>query len=187
MTDKQIIIDASQCEWRTGVEHCGYYECMLNKCCDYNCDWYKRRKLEQKLQAKEQEYERLKEAYTDCAESRLIFVNKTEEFLHQLDQLKAENETLKQYKSSKQASYESMQREWNNAVNENRELKTEIETLKSFDINLVGIKECEIRQLVQYRKALAEIKEIAESCYDPVDKDNDGFWTILQKISECEV
>jgi chromosome segregation ATPase len=61
MTDKQIIIDASQCEWRTGVEHCGDYECMLNKCCDYNCDWYKRRKLEQKLQAKEQECEELKD------------------------------------------------------------------------------------------------------------------------------
>lgn len=55
MTNEQIIIDASKCEWRTGVEHCGDYECMLNKCCDYNCDWYKRRKLEQQLQAKEQE------------------------------------------------------------------------------------------------------------------------------------
>ena len=59
MTDKQIIIDANQCEWRTGVEHCGDYECMLNKCCDYNCDWYKRRKLEQQLKAKEQECETL--------------------------------------------------------------------------------------------------------------------------------
>jgi hypothetical protein len=56
---KQIIIDASQCEWRTGIEHCGDYECMLNKCCDYNCDWYKRRKLEQQLKRKEQECEEL--------------------------------------------------------------------------------------------------------------------------------
>ena len=60
MTNDQIIIDASKCEWRTGVEHCGDYECMLNKCCDYNCDWYKRRKLEKQLQAKEQECEYLK-------------------------------------------------------------------------------------------------------------------------------
>ena len=60
MTDKQIIIDASKCEWRTGVEHCGNYECMLNKCCDYNCDWYKRRKFEQQLKRKEQECEELK-------------------------------------------------------------------------------------------------------------------------------
>lgn len=60
MTDKQIIIDASKCEWRTGVEHCGNYECMLNKCCDYNCDWYKRRKFEQQLKRKERECEELK-------------------------------------------------------------------------------------------------------------------------------
>ena len=59
--NKQIIIDASQCEWRTGVEHCGNYECMLNKCCDYNCDWYKRRKLEQQLVRKTQECKELKE------------------------------------------------------------------------------------------------------------------------------
>lgn len=36
-------------------------------------------------------------------------------------------------------------------------------------------------------KTLTEIKEIAEYCYDEVDKENDGFWLILQKISECEV
>ena len=59
--DKDIIneIDVNTCEWRTGVEHCGDYECMINKCCDLNCDWYKRRKLEQLLQAKEQECEYL--------------------------------------------------------------------------------------------------------------------------------
>jgi len=33
-------------------------------------------------------------------------------------------------------------------------------------------------------KTLTEIKEIAENCCDPVDKENDGFWTILQKINE---
>ena len=42
-------IDAKACEWRTGVEYAGNYECMLNKCCDYKCDWYKRRKFEQAL------------------------------------------------------------------------------------------------------------------------------------------
>lgn len=61
MSEKEIIneIDANTCEWRTGIEHCGNYECMLNKCCDLNCDWYKRRKLEQLLKAKEQECEEL--------------------------------------------------------------------------------------------------------------------------------
>ena len=63
MSEKEIIneIDANTCEWRTGIEHCGDYECMINKCCDLNCDWYKRRKLEQLLQAKEQECEELKD------------------------------------------------------------------------------------------------------------------------------
>ena len=36
------------------------------------------------------------------------------------------------------------------------------------------------------KQTLTEIKEIAEYCYDPVDKENDGFWSILQKISEVE-
>ena len=36
----------------------------------------------------------------------------------------------------------------------------------------------------QYKQALREIEEIAKNCYDPADKENDAFWTILQKISE---
>lgn len=47
-----------------------------------------------------------------------------------IDKLVAENDRLKRYKDSKQASYESMQREWNKAVNENRELKAENDYLK---------------------------------------------------------
>ena len=61
MENKQIIIDVSKCEWRTGVEHCGDYECMLNKCCDYNCDWFKRRKLEQQLKRAEHKLEKIKQ------------------------------------------------------------------------------------------------------------------------------
>ena len=95
MTDKQIIIDASQCEWRTGVEHCGDYECMLNKCCDYNCDWYKRRKLEQQLKRKEQECEELKRDVERWKSNFNGKVSAIEELLQQLDQLKAENEELR--------------------------------------------------------------------------------------------
>lgn len=46
----------------------------------------------------------------------------------QLQRAKAE---LEQYKKSKQASYENMQAEWNKAVNELRDLKTENEKLKA--------------------------------------------------------
>lgn len=96
MTENEpIIIDASQCEWRTGVEHCGDYECMLNKSCDYNCDWYKRRKLEQQLARKEQECEELKST-RDSWLSKCEQETKIKEFYQdEFNQLKAENEELK--------------------------------------------------------------------------------------------
>lgn len=38
----------------------------------------------------------------------------------------------------------------------------------------------------KYRQTLQEIKDIAENCYDPADKENDGFYTILQLITKAE-
>ena len=75
MTNKTIIngIDANTCEWRTGIEHCGDYECMLNECCDLNCDWYERRKLEQLLQAKEQECNNYKQALDEIEEFCTVY------------------------------------------------------------------------------------------------------------------
>ena len=64
------------------------------------------------------------------------------------------------------------------------QLKADNEYLKNFHINLVGVKECEIRELLQLKKTLAEIKRLAEI------RKNDRDWLtnkILQKISECEV
>ena len=97
MTDKQVIIDASKCEWRTGVEHCGNYECMLNKCCDYNCDWYKRRKLEQQLKRKEQECEELKEKldkYLDQEEEEIRQLNNDNKLDEILESIKKANEQI---------------------------------------------------------------------------------------------
>ena len=48
----------------------------------------------------------------------------------QLQRLKKENEELKQYKQSKQASYEAMQREWNYAINTLRDVEAKNEKLK---------------------------------------------------------
>ena len=45
-------------------------------------------------------------------------------------QLARKTQELEQYKKSKQASYETMQREWNKATLENRKLKQECEELK---------------------------------------------------------
>ena len=53
-------------------------------------------------------------------------------------------------------------------------LKTENEKLRNFHINLVGVKECDIRELLKLKQTLAEIKEIAKnSC-------------CLQPTSDCE-
>ena len=41
------------------------------------------------------------------------------------------------------------------------QLKAENEQLKNFHINLVGVKECEIRELARYKQAIEKIKEIA--------------------------
>ena len=86
----------------------------------------------------------------------------------------------------------------------NAELKAENEELKNFHINLVGVKECEIKELVKLKQTLTEIKEIAEHCMkqdicttcDNSDKCHiedeeiptyDVCKLILQKISEYEV
>lgn len=51
-------------------------------------------------------------------------------------QLKRKEQELEQYKKSKQASYETMQTEWNEAINEVSQLKKENEELKKRNKNL---------------------------------------------------
>ena len=81
------------------------------------------------------------------------------------DQLKAEVELLRQYKGSKQASYETMQREWNEAKNEVKKLKAENERLKTgLPIQVIGKDYFELIQKAdKLEQALQEIKEIAEN------------------------
>ena len=52
------------------------------------------------------------------------------ELMEQLDALQAENKKLRQYKGSKQASYETMQKECNEAKNDVKQLKAENKKLK---------------------------------------------------------
>lgn len=81
--------------------------------------------------------------------------------LKRLDQLRADNETLKQYKASKQASYESMQREWNRAVNANRELKAE-NANKTKRIKEL-LHDCNSCNFHRYQQALIKLKEMCKS------------------------
>ena len=117
------------------------------------------KRLEEKLKIKEQECERLKarlkpklknahcvyfegqtgickaKEFTKCnpINCKLYTIDELSMIVDlqtQLDQLKKEKETLKQYKASKQASYESMQREWNKVEQENRKLSKTLAEIK---------------------------------------------------------
>ena len=192
MTDKQIIIDASKCEWRTGVEHCGNYECMLNKCCDYNCDWYKRRKLEQQLKAKEQECERLGHTYLETNE---LLQDKTKA----LTNLKSENDGLKTM--LKDLSYEN-QKFCYQIEEQTKQLEPfKDEYFKGLDnVAIAKFAKKSIRITAENSKleqTLTEIKEICTSVenienINPLyDAKLSGMYLqankILQKISECEI
>jgi DNA repair ATPase RecN len=76
------------------------------------------------------------------------------------------------------------------------QLKAENEELKNFHINLVGVKECEIKELVKYKQALSEIKEIAitglegfcPKCSRKECEDNNCIETAIRDIlQKCEV
>lgn len=74
----------------------------------------------------------------------------------------------------------------------NAELKAENEVLKNFHINLVGVHECDIKELLKLKQTLVEIKEIAEFSYRPYrvcgEYNNccEIVAKILSKISEVE-
>lgn len=102
-----------------------------------------------------------------------------------IEELKAENETLKS-----QLDFEVQKKEVLEAENERLKLKTEelenrMQTLDDEDIT-VEITEDEFEKYKQLKSCLQEIKAIAENCYDPADKENDGFYTILQLITKAE-
>ena len=80
----------------------------------------------------------------------------------------------------------------------------ECEELRNFHINLVGVKECDIRELLKLKQTLTEIKEIVEieiecktyeienDCFNEtmckaLNEHIDFIKQILQKIKECEV
>ena len=69
-------------------------------------------------------------------------------------------------------------------------LKAENEELRNFHINLVGVKECDIRELLKLKQTLTEIEEIAMCIMDDDLEERSAYYNakqILQKISECEV
>jgi hypothetical protein len=61
----------------------------------------------------------------------------------------------------------------------------ECEELKNFHINLVGVKECEIRELAKYKQAIEKIKGICEFDFT-MSKTNLLAKSILQICDEVE-
>ena len=97
------------------------------------------------------------------------------ELQQQLDQLKAENDTLRQFLSKEPLALQALQSRYASYK-------------KSSDVFYEMVK--------QYKQTLTEIKEIAECCQTPANcKDYCQFYNecidgglplILQKINECE-
>ena len=105
MTDKQIIIDVTQCPYHKEDKICTYLPYKSK--CEGDCNWTAYKEMEEKLKAKEQECEELKNIIetkledANICDSALNYIN--DEYIYvkrQLDQLKAqlldqEAETLK--------------------------------------------------------------------------------------------
>ena len=147
MTDKQIIIDGvdvSECNFtleRDGKIKCecthatGFgviCDCESWKTCDYKN--YKR---------KEQELQEAMDNYVQL----------------DLQRVKEYNELVDLYKAKEQEC-EALQMSENEAREIIAELKAENDELRNFHINLVGVKECNIRELLKLKQTIAEIKEI---------------------------
>lgn len=99
------------------------------------------------------------------------------ELMQQLDALETENEKLRQYKASKQASYETMQKEWNDAKNKVKQLKSENEHLSEKEEEARHY----LKEAFKLKQALQEIKDYCNK----YPQNSIGFKKqILQK---CEV
>ena len=174
MTDKPIMINGVDV---SGCEHLGLYKEYKLKCggcypvdCSDNPNCYYKQ-----LMRKGQECERWKNANDEKNEllAKLgcptTATARRKEFTlqQQLDQLKAENDTLRQFLSKEPLALQALQSGYTSYK-------------KSSDVLYEMVK--------QYKQALTEIKEIAEKhkvtahCDYLTDMDN-----TIQKISECGV
>jgi hypothetical protein len=113
----EVIIDGvnvAECKRRIGKNnYCRYFKrnCSEN---NYNCVWKQLQRAKSEKQDLINYYELREGGMLDEIQH---WKNKAQEFYKELEQ----------YKKSKQASYETMQTEWNNAVNTLRDVEAENE------------------------------------------------------------
>lgn len=176
MTDKQIIIDGCDV---SGCPNFTFNEiepnesiciseqsamCINNKDCLYKKWKRKEQECEELVSKCNQLDKKCKQQSWDIGNLGYKIKNQRHEInnrLKQLNQLKAENEKLRQYKASKQASYEEMQKRWNEVELENRKLKASLgeknEFLEKLGISAAG----EFKRIKhQIDKLVVENKEL---------------------------
>ena len=184
MTDKQIIIDYENlCENKS--KEVGCYNTFDGSCIKEQCFTYR---LLQLLKTKEQEYEELKSDLTDLSKIIDCKNGTILTFKEQLDQLKAENEKLREKLFQVADIIEPLHSE----LPEDRIIG---------EIFLI-VNDCSNKKVNPYKQTLSEIKEIAKNscCLQPTStceeykncnecsrtSDDVTVKQILQKISEVE-
>ena len=85
-----------------------------------------------------------------------------QEWAEKYNQLKAKAEDLEQQHQGDKGLITATGKMNYQLLQEYDKLKTEHEELKNFHINLVGVKECEIKELLKLKQTLVEIKPILE-------------------------
>jgi len=117
----------------------------------------------------------------------------------QLQRIKTECE---QYKKSKQASYEAMQEQWNNAINENRllksalknknlvaiaeeneKLKSENNELKIHITALTDLRTQDFNLKIKKENMLKEIKELCDAWYFTGDDRHEEILELIKELS----
>lgn len=220
MTDKQVIIggvDVSECIFHslTIIGYAGYNYCKCFECaceCHNDCYYKQLKHKEQELMHFKKENERLSQTIIkdqaeivqkNIDETNILLIKENKDLQHQLDQLKAENEKLK---DKAYILFDEAIIERDNFI---EELKAECKELKEKVKELnQGWIDCdkernlqeansEFRQRVinRYKQTLIEIKEIAKNfcnaCneFEPnkCNEINLGYCNYNKILQKCEV
>lgn len=185
---KEIIIDGVDvkgCEYfKYGIDNCcRLYDtkCSTTSCQFLNC-YYKQLKRAEKQLAEDEEIQVDMRIKID--ELKGLLSREEQE----CEELNKELAKVYEYIKLSPLCYKCDEEEC--LRKEINQLKAENEELKNFHINLVGVKECEIRELVKYKQALKDIKNIAvgitSTFYKGVEIST-TYEQLKQILRKCEV
>ena len=205
MTEEIIVdgVNVAGCEFyepKAQVMTC-HEESITKRCNSINC-YYKQLK---RLQSENEELKYRCEVYHQCDE---MIKNTYGQAHKEAMRLTKENKELKEYKTSKENSYQLLQKQWKDLFVQNRELKEENKALveenedmkKSFvshsefmnilennpNINWEKTAKDNIYLINKYRKALEEIRELVKGykTSDGIIRQTTTEYLIQNKINE---